>query len=178
MHVLVGYATAHGSTKGVAQAIGDRLARSGHDVDVRPLHEELTQLGDYDAAVLGSAIHNQRWLPQGAAFLRTHSAALAERPLWLFSVSSVGDTTSFFHPRIAGLMRRVRSEPKDVATYRQLLRPHDHRSFAGAVERTHWDLFGHLFLRALGGTYGDHRDWDDIARWADDIALDLDSPVG
>lgn len=66
-------------------------------------------------------------------------------------------------------MRRMRSEPKDMATFRRLVRPRDHRSFAGAVEREHWDLAGHLFLRACGGTYGDHRDWIDIDAWADSI---------
>jgi menaquinone-dependent protoporphyrinogen oxidase len=175
MHVLVGYASAYGSTKGIAEAIGDRLASSGHAVDVRPLHEELTPLEGYDAVVLGSAIHNQRWLPQAAAFIWSHDSALAVRPVWLFSVSSVGGTSSFFGRRIAALMRRIRPEPKGVAKYRQVLHPRDHRNFAGAVERTHWDLLGNLFLRALGGTYGDHRDWDDIARWADEIAHQLDS---
>jgi menaquinone-dependent protoporphyrinogen oxidase len=55
----------------------------------------------------------------------------------------------------------------------RLTKARDHRSFAGAIERSHWPLTGHLFLRALGGRYGDHRNWDAIEQWADEIARSL-----
>lgn len=56
-----------------------------------------------DAAVLGSAIHNQVWLPEAATFVMSHVRELAIRPVWLFSVGSVGDTSSFFGPRVERL---------------------------------------------------------------------------
>jgi menaquinone-dependent protoporphyrinogen oxidase len=172
MKVVVGYASAHGSTKGVATEIADRLTRAGMQVDVRPI-DELHAIDGYVAVVLGSAIHDMAWLPQAATFVRSHRADLASRPVWLFSVSSVGDTTSFFGPRVGQLMRRMRKEPKQIAEWRLIIRPRDHRNFAGAVERSHWNLGGHLFLKTFGGNYGDHRDWRDIDAWADDIARQL-----
>jgi menaquinone-dependent protoporphyrinogen oxidase len=172
MRVLVGYATANGSTKGVALAIAERLRVAGLDVDTLAL-DAVADLDRYDAVVLGSAIHNQRWLVPARVFVKGHAARLAELPLWLFSVSSVGDTTSFLADRAAGWMRRIRPEPREVTGYRRQLVVRGHRNFAGAVEREHWGLAGHLFLRVCGGTYGDHRDWGAINAWADGIAAAL-----
>jgi menaquinone-dependent protoporphyrinogen oxidase len=172
MKVLVGYASAYGSTKGIAKQIGDRLIHAGLQVDVRPI-DELGAIDTYDAVVLGSAIHNMTWLPDAVAFVRGHTADLAVRPVWIFSVSSVGQTSSFFGTKVARSMRRMRKETKEIAAYRQAIRPRDHRSFAGAVERNHWGLGGHLFLKTFGGNYGDHRDWHDIDAWADGIAQQL-----
>jgi menaquinone-dependent protoporphyrinogen IX oxidase len=45
-------------------------------------------LGRYDAAVLGSAVHGGRWLPAAAQFVERNAAVLHERPVWLFRVSS------------------------------------------------------------------------------------------
>lgn len=170
--VLVAYASAHGSTKGVARAIWDRLRAAGLDVDVRPV-DEVGNLESFDAVVLGSAIHNRSWLPEAAAMLHDLGDELAQRPLWLFSVSSVGETSSFFGPRVERLFGRGGKEPKDVVRSRDAVRPREHRAFAGAVERGHWNITGDLFLRAFRGTYGDHRDWQDIEAWADRFAHDL-----
>jgi menaquinone-dependent protoporphyrinogen oxidase len=169
---VVGYATVHGSTKGIATEVAERLTSAGVQADVKSL-EELDSLDGYDAAVLGSAVHNQAWLPGATAFVRAHRAELGARPVWLFSVSSVGDTSSFFGDRVAALMRRIRHEPKNIAGIRTEIRPRGHRNFAGAVERSHWDRAGHVFLKAFGGSYGDHRDRQDIDAWADDIARHL-----
>jgi menaquinone-dependent protoporphyrinogen oxidase len=172
MRVVVAYASAYGSTKGIAKEIGDRLTKASLQAEFRPI-DEIEAIETYDAVVLGSAIHNMAWLPQAAAFVRTHTADLASRQVWLFSVSSVGDTSSFFGPRVTRFMRRMRKEPKEIAGFRQTIRPRDHRNFAGAIERTHWSLAGNLFLKAFRGNYGDHRDWRDIDAWADGIARQL-----
>ena len=70
-------------------------------------------------------------------------------------------------------MRRMRSEPRDITRFRQAIQPRGHRTFCGAIERAHWNLAGHLFLKAFGGSYGDHRDWRDIDNWAEMIARQL-----
>ncbi len=147
MKVVVAYASDHGSTKGVAGEIADRLTAAGMLVDLNPI-DELDAIEGYDAVVLGSAIHNRAWLPQAAAFVQAHRGELAVRPVWLFSVSSVGDTNSFFGPQVGQLMRRMRKESKEIAGFRTALRARDHRNFTGAVARSHWNLAGHVFLKA------------------------------
>jgi len=70
-------------------------------------------------------------------------------------------------------MRHLHHEPREIAGIRQTIRPRGHRDFAGAVDRPHWNLAGHLFLRAFGVSYCDHREWRDIDTWADGIARQL-----
>ncbi|MFC5889946.1 MULTISPECIES: flavodoxin domain-containing protein [Kitasatospora] len=77
MRVLVGYAGEHGSTRGIAERIAAGLRRHGHHVVVMslvPLGPSLvledTELEDLDAAVLGSAVHDGRWLPAAVEFAR------------------------------------------------------------------------------------------------------------
>ena len=45
--------------------------------------------------------------------------------------------------------------------------------FAGAIARSHWPATGRAFFRAIGGRYGDHRNWPAIDAWADHIAAQL-----
>ena len=135
--------------------------------------DEIELRTTYDAVVLGSAIHSQTWLPEAAAFVRRHADELVVSPLWLFSVSSVGDRGSFFAPAVARLMRRMRKETKEIAGFRHVLRIHDHRNFAGAIEPYHWSGAARVFFKLVGGRYGDHRDWADVNTWADGIADEL-----
>jgi flavodoxin len=115
MRVLVGYASAHNSTKGIANEIRDRLMNAGLGADVRSI-DEIDTLETYDAVVLGSAIHNQAWLPQAAAFAKAHADDLARRPVWLFSVSSVGETSSFLGSKTTSFIRRRRKDTKSSLT--------------------------------------------------------------
>jgi menaquinone-dependent protoporphyrinogen oxidase len=166
--VLVAYASAHGSTKGVARAIANQLSTAGVHVDLRAA-DDVEDHGAYDAAVVGSAIHNGRWLTPASTLL----AALGReprRPMWLFSVCTVGETTSFLGPRWSRLARRARKVPPDVAA---LGAPH--RFFAGVIEKWHWNAIGRIFFRATGGRYGDHRDWADIKHWTIEIIAALPS---
>ena len=127
----------------------------------------------YDAVVLGSAVHNQAWLPEAGAFVKAHADELASVPTWLFSVGAVGETSSFFGRRTTRFIQRRRKDTKELAGFRQAIRPQDHHYFAGAIAPTHWNILGNLVLKAFGGTYGDHRDWGNIDAWADGIARQL-----
>ena len=76
MQVLVGYASAHGSTRQIAERVGSRLSKAGVAVLVAPV-AELEDIGHYDAVVLGSAIHNGAWLPGAMDVVRANSAVLS-----------------------------------------------------------------------------------------------------
>lgn len=162
MTVLVAYASAHGSTKGVARAVAQRLSAAGVDVALRAA-DDVDDVVAYDAVVLGSAIHNGRWLTSAITLL-AEIAREPPRPIWLFSVCTVGETTSFLGPRSSRLARRARKLPPGV-----LESGAPHRFFAGAIEKSHWNAIGRLFFVATGGRYGDHRDWRDIDQWTTQI---------
>jgi menaquinone-dependent protoporphyrinogen oxidase len=55
MKILIAYASKHGSTRQVADAIAAELEPTGHEVVVRPAAAERDP-GAYDAVVLGAPL--------------------------------------------------------------------------------------------------------------------------
>ena len=176
MVVLVGYATAHGATRGIAERIAGRLQCSGLAVDVRPPNS-VQGIGRYAAAVLGSAVHGGKWLPTAAQLIKREANGLRDRPVWLFSVGTIGDEESMFGPWMTKRLRALRKEPPEIARFRSTMGHVEYRNFAGAIAATDWPVTGRLFFRGMGGRYGDHRNWPAIDAWADHIAAQLLSPV-
>ena len=172
MTVLVTYATSRGSTRGVAERIAARLQQRGIAADALPVSGQL-DVGSYDAVVLGSAIHSGAWLPAAARFVDANIQQLSRRPVWLFSVSTLGDEESMVGPRATRTFRAMRDESKEVIHLRDLVGAKGHRNFAGLVARSDWPLLGRAFYKVIGGQYGDHRNWPAIDAWADDIAAVL-----
>ena len=172
MTVLVAYASAHASTAEIAQQIADRLKKSGFGGMVRPV-DELVSLQPYRAVVIGSAVHNQAWLPEAADFLSKFSVELASLPVWLFSSHSLDESRSSFGAKLAARIRRSRPECAAVAHARASMNIRDHRHFAGEFARGGWDLLGDLFAKVCGGLPGDPRDFREINEWASGIAREL-----
>ncbi|BFV55403.1 hypothetical protein KCMC57_up05070 [Kitasatospora sp. CMC57] len=174
MKVFVGYATAHGSTRGVAERIAAVLGRNGHQVVLGSLHRPTDPRG-FDAVVLGSAVHDGKWLPEAVESVRRDADTLGRCRVWLYSVSLVGGRTSAVRPGVARRLRglKARRGAELPTELRAALRPVDHHDFAGAVAPEHWPITGRLVFRMMGGRYGDHRDWAEIEDWADGIARTL-----
>ena len=167
-NTLVAYAGEHGSTRGIAERMGNRLAQAGARITVLAV-DDVADVAEYDAVVLGSGVYRQRWIPSATQFVRTNRAALAAQRVWLFSVGSFGDT----HRGIGRLMRR---EPREIGEFENSIHPQEYRAFAGAIERHQWPLPSRLFFHAFGGHFGDNRDWPAIESWADKIARALTDP--
>ncbi|WP_420077890.1 flavodoxin domain-containing protein [Streptomyces sp. JL3001] len=166
MRVLVGYATAHGSTPGVAVRLAAGLDRAGLQTDVRPV-DVVDDADAYDAFVLGSAVHDQSWLDPAKAFLRDNLETLGPRPVWLFSVGMPGALRGPWKrlgPMEAPVI--VRSLPTDLSH-------RGHRLFSGVIRAAQLPLGGRIRFRLMGGRYGDYRDWDVIDAWAAEIAGEL-----
>lgn len=174
MHVLIAYATAHGSTQGVAERIADGLRVRGHRAELRRLGEG-DLLGGCDAVVLGSAVHDGRWLPEAAQFAYRNRTQLADRPVWLFSVSSLGERSGAFRPAVARRLRMMRGRHRagETTEIRRAVRARGHHDFAGVVAADHWPVGGRLVFRMMGGRFGDHRDWAEIDDWTAGIAHGL-----
>ncbi|MDI3101551.1 flavodoxin domain-containing protein [Streptomyces rochei] len=166
MDVLVGYATVHGSTRGVAERLAASLGRAGLPADVRPL-DTVDGADAYGAFVLGSAVHNQAWLAPARAFVSDNAGLLGERPSWIFSVGMPGALRGPWK-RMAPVEARVvvRSLPAGLP-YRS------HRLFSGVILRSQLPLGGRIRFHLMGGRFGDHRDWEAIDAWASEIAGEL-----
>ena len=160
--VAVVYATAAGSTEGIAARIALVLGRAGCEVCCLPAQADL-ELPQIDALVVGSAVHNMAWLPPAVDFLR--GVAASDRvEVWCFSVGGV-------HPRGRVTCALAALEARRVgAGFPVGLPVCDHRVFGGIVGQEGISLWGRLFLRMVGGRPGDHRDWAAIEAWASGIA--------
>lgn len=171
MPVLVVHASDHGSTREIAERIATRLSERGLAAKALSVDEADDPAG-YDAVVLGSAVHSQAWLPEATRWARRHSAVLAERPVWLFSVSLVGQSSSAFPGPVGNLARKLkeRRPPKAAVEIRQAIGPRGSHSFTGVIRPDHWGRLGRTVFRALGGRWGDHRDWDEVDTWAAEVA--------
>ncbi|GAA4733956.1 hypothetical protein GCM10023328_11990 [Modestobacter marinus] len=162
--VLVGYATAAGSTQGVAERIAGRLREAGLSVTCAPVDPGLDPRA-FCAWVLGSAVHGMAWLPSATDFLSR--AAATPRPCWAFSVAGVSPSGPVRRWMTDQEVRRVqRGFPPGLAL-------EDHQLFAGVVDTTRVGWAGRAFWRALGGRPGDQRDWPAIDRWAAQVAAQL-----
>jgi len=165
---LVTYASRKGATVDVAARIAERLERRGVQTLCLPV-EETTEVGRFAAIVFGCPVYNQMWPQEGREFLQRNIEALISAPTWLFSVGSFGDDRPL-------LGRTVRMEPKGIDDLRERVGARDYRVFAGVVEASQWPWYGRVFFRALGGRFGDNRNWPEIERWSDSIAYTLGRP--
>jgi menaquinone-dependent protoporphyrinogen oxidase len=162
--VLVGYATAAGSTTGIAERIAATLRQRGAEVVCRPVGPDLDPSA-FEAFVLGSAVHNMAWLPPAVDFLRRLPTP-DDRPTWCFSVGGI-DPEGPVARRLAALeIRKI--EQRFPTTFRA----RDHRLFRGIVEMKGVPLWGKVFWRLIGGRPGDHRNWPAVDRWATGIAAE------
>ncbi|GAA4987962.1 flavodoxin domain-containing protein [Actinopolymorpha pittospori] len=171
MVVLMGYASRHGSTRAIADRIAASLDEYGNLVEVHAI-ADAPDPGGYDAVVLGSGIYGGAWSPDAVRFVRRHVDALTRRPVWLFSVG-LGPAAADQGFRLAGLMERQGT--KILGGFSGILRPREHRVFAGVIQAGHLSRTQRLAFRVVRGRYGDFRDGKELDAWADDIARELAS---
>ena len=166
MDVLVGYATAHGSTRTIAERMAAVLSRAGLTAEARPL-EEVEDADAYRVFVLGSAVHGQSWLPPAREFVRDNLDVLGSRPVWIFSVGMPA--------ALRGPWRGL--APKELQAVENGLPPdlrfRGHGLFSGVVGRDQLPRSGRVFFRLVGGRFGDFRDWEAVESWAAGIAGEL-----
>ena len=160
MRVLISAASKHGATAEIAQAIGDMLSSAGIETDVRR-PEDVVSVAQYDGVVLGSAVYAGHWLDSAKKLVERESAALASRPVWLFSSGPIGETA------------KPEEEPADVARLREATHALDHRIFAGKLDRTQLGLGERTILAVVRAPQGDFRPWAEVAAWASSIAETL-----
>ena len=131
--VLVTYATKHGATTEIAQAIADELRHAGHETDCLQV-DHIDTFDGYDAAVVGRASYIKRWRPEARRALKRHGKALAERPFWIFSSGPCGQKPdpSWSKPR------RRSHGPNDGRTRTRRVR----RTIANRAEQLHGALDG------------------------------------
>ena len=176
MRVLVAYSSKYGSTRGIADRIGERLRVAGHEVDVEEC-DNIEYPEGFDAFIVGSAAYMGNWRKEARKFVQHNRELLASRPTWLFSSGPLG--TDLVDKEGRDVVETGR--PKEFDDFVSLLRPRAVRVFFGA-----WDpaappigVAERLMHLAPAGKSalpaGDFRDWDAIDAWADKVAAELET---
>lgn len=167
MNILIAYASARGSTREIAERIAARLGMQRHQCEVLPL-DRVSDVKRYQAAIIGSAIHDQAWLPEAIRFVSDNSATLVDRPVWLFGVGMPAAMPWPFRTRAAAY-----EKAKAVAAIGESIHPRGDELFSGVFRSEQLPPVKRLIFRLLGGRFGDFRDWPGIDAWADGIAHEL-----
>jgi len=164
--VLVAYASRHGSTRELAEALardlGESPAGGAADLFAAALPAEShPDPAAWDAVVLGSAVYAGRWLPPARELATRCAGVLRRRPVWLFSSGPIGDPP--YPP----------DEPEDAASLVALLAPRGHRVLPGRLDRARLGFGERAMVTAMRAPVGDFRDWDGLRVWAGEIATAL-----
>ena len=161
MNVIIVVGSKHGSTRSIAEAVGDQLRTAGLDVTIVDADAAAVSVDGYDAAVIGSAVYVGRWTKSARTFLEVNRESLRKMPLWLFSSGPLGDGTK---------------KPDDLADVRAFaddVHARDHRVFAGNLNKADLSIAERAAVRIVHAPYGDAREWDEIRSWAQTVAVEL-----
>lgn len=159
--VLVTYASGTGCTAEVAGRIGETLARCGLEADVIPV-EAAPDPSRYDAVLAGSGVRAGSWLPKAKKWLAGNAEALKARPLAMFTVG-----IALAHgPEKADEQRGY----TDKLLAQTGVQPLDIGVFAGWFEPQRFSLLERKVMRMAKAPEGDHRDWNAIEGWAQEMA--------
>jgi len=153
--LLVAYATKHGSTHEVADAVAVRLRERGLEAEVRSARGVAT-LAPYDGVVIGGALYMGRWHSDARRFLSHHRDELAVLPLAVFAMGPLTlkdeDVADSRKQLDHALAKEPRLEPVTVAIF-------------GGVVNPAKQHFPFTYVAT-----SDARDWDEIRSWADSVA--------
>jgi menaquinone-dependent protoporphyrinogen oxidase len=155
---LIAHASKYGSTEEVARAVGDVLADHGVQCDVVPCHDA-HEIDGYDLVVVGGGLYMTRLHKDAQKFLKRQRDALAHVPFAVFAMgplSAEPEEIDKVRPQLEHALERV-PELQPVAT----------AVFGGVIvpERLHFP-FNKM-------PAGDHRDWDEIRRFAESLVAEI-----
>jgi menaquinone-dependent protoporphyrinogen oxidase len=187
--ILVAYCTNAGSTTDVAAAIGEELAKSGAQVDVRRMGD-VGDLSTYAAVVVGGPLIWSAWHSEALDFVRRQQPALSQMPVAYFFTSlhltqtartQVDSVPVYLDPALARPPKRADrlSFTERHMTVDHYLAPILHQAplvkpvsvgfFAGKLDYRTLTLPKRLFARIVIRKPGDFRNWPTIRVWAADV---------
>ena len=167
--VLVAYATKYGATEEIAERIGEVLRQAGLAADVLPA-DRASDLGAYQAVVLGSAVYIGQWRKEAVKFLQANETALTGKPVWIFSSGPTGEGDP------VELMQGWRF-PGKLQPIADRIGARDITAFHGALDANKLNFLEKFMIKNVKAPLGDYRDWAAITAWATAIAEELQGEV-
>jgi menaquinone-dependent protoporphyrinogen oxidase len=159
--ILLTYGTVAGSTKEVAQVIGEEMQNAGALVEIKPV-EDVKSVEGYDGLVVGSAVRMFHLLGKTRRFLRKHKKALANLPVAFFVVClTMGKETPENIEKAKSYAKPMLEIKKAVSL----------GLFGGCIDHEKLtDFFGKSMK---GVPEQDHRDWEKIREWGKETLAKL-----
>jgi len=157
--ILVAYASKHGATAEIAEAIAAGLSRRGVDAEAQEA-ATVKVVDTYDAIVLGSAVYAGHWLKPARELAEAQADALVAAPVWLFSSGPLGPPEEL----------KPEGDPVAVEDLIEKTGAVAHRVFAGKLDKKRLGFGERAMVRAVHAAEGDFRDWDAIDAFAAEIA--------
>lgn len=167
--ILIAYASKSGTTAEVAQKMAEMFC--GDDlpcqedviIDLRPF-EFVHAIEGYDAAILGSAVRMEHWLPEARHFVESHQETLGTIPVITFTMCMT--------------LAQGTQKAKELASHytddiRAMIAPRAEAFFSGALFTDRLSFPLRLITNAKNMPAGDFRDWDAIGEWVKHIRLFL-----
>lgn len=172
MNVLLAYSSAQGSTAEIADYMAGIIRQAGHQATAAAV-SDIPRVTDYDAVLLGSAIHAGMPLSDMSLFARRHRQSLLQCSLYLWvtciRVIEEGGFEWVMKNYIPPTMREDLGVRMTTA-------------FAGKLDLNGVDLRERwAFAVRYDGENpaqkltGDYRDWNDIKQWTYRVIEDLES---
>lgn len=155
--ILVAYATRHGSTAGVAEAVARELTVAGFEARAVAF-PAVDSLEGYDGAVLGAPLYVGAPLDL-SPFVTRYRITLARMPVAAFAV---GLTPAAPDPK----PEQVERARKALIDALSPIRPVAAALFAGAIDPAKMGFVERAATWVLRAPRGDFRDWDAIGAWA------------
>jgi menaquinone-dependent protoporphyrinogen oxidase len=139
--------------------VGDGLREEGYTVDVVPAGQ-VKSVDQYEAVAVGGALYAFRWHRDARRLVKRHTAALRQRPTYLFSSGPLDDSARDHEiPPVKGvhaLMDRVGARA--------------HATFGGRLAA---DAKGFPASAMAKKNAGDWRDRDEVRDWTRRVAAEL-----
>lgn len=147
--ILVTYATEHGSTRQVAEAIAVVLRRDGLGVELRAARDVRGPVYGFGLVVLGAPLYSGRWHRDAHWFLEQHRSELGQVRVAVFGMGPRSDNPESW--------RRSRSQLNRALSRRGWLTPAAVAVFGGVDPGE----------RRRRQPVRDLRDWTAIRSWAE-----------
>lgn len=168
--ILITYASGFGTTRDVAEAIGEVLCQGGASVEIKWI-QNVTDIKNYDAVIIGSAIQYDRWMPEARNFVTAYQTILSQIPVAFFF------TCLTLSRRTEKTERLAMGYSDKLFALSPLVKPVSVGRFAGVLDYSKlspgFRFIAKVLFKFLGVQEGDYRDWQAIRNWTEDVRREL-----